>query len=211
MPASYSTIPCAHCATLFTPRFYNQIFCTRGCYASAHGASQSVQKAANRANGLCSCGAIPQDGFKECLKCKTAGAEKISRQRADLRAQNLCGECREPSTESGPYCAKCKPIRNQRNVSADQKLRTRLLEAYGHACSCCGEKRREFLALDHIYGRANDHPKYLSGSGMCRWIAKQGFPKDKYRLLCHNCNFSRGVYGHCPHEREREELLAKAS
>ena len=30
-----------------------------------------------------------------------------------------------------------------------------------------------------------------------------GFPKDKYRLLCHNCNQSMGWYGYCPHQKEK--------
>jgi hypothetical protein len=41
----------------------------------------------------------------------------------------------------------------------------------------------------------------LIGRGFYMWLKRQGFPRDDFRLLCHNCNHARGSYGHCPHER----------
>lgn len=35
-------------------------------------------------------------------------------------------------------------------------------------------------------------------------LKKIGFPKDRYRLLCYNCNMSRGRYGYCPHQLQME-------
>lgn len=31
---------------------------------------------------------------------------------------------------------------------------------------------------------------------------KQNFPKDEYQLLCMNCNFAKGLYSGCPHQRQ---------
>ncbi len=81
------------------------------------------------------------------------------------------------------------------------RLRQRILEAYGHACECCGESRREFLGIDHVKGGGTQQRREgLSGVRLYNTMIESGFPKDEYRLLCHNCNLSKGFYGHCPHE-----------
>lgn len=78
------------------------------------------------------------------------------------------------------------------------KLRQDLLDAYGHKCACCGETTDEFLELDHINGGGNKHRK-LETKDLYSLLKKQGYPKDKYRLLCANCNHSLGMKGYCPH------------
>jgi hypothetical protein len=32
-------------------------------------------------------------------------------------------------------------------------------------------------------------------------LRRDNYP-DGYRVLCANCNFSRGIHGYCPHEHE---------
>ena len=86
-------------------------------------------------------------------------------------------------------------------------LRERVLAAYGHKCECCGEDRKEFLALDHIDGGGQKHRRSLGlsgGTGFHRWLEKNNYPPT-IRILCHNCNCALGFYGYCPHEREREK------
>jgi hypothetical protein len=71
---------------------------------------------------------------------------------------------------------------------------------YGNMCACCGEANTEFLAFDHINGGGYQHRK----SGVCKlssWLVRNNFPEG-FRVLCHNCNMSRGLYGYCPHERK---------
>jgi hypothetical protein len=72
------------------------------------------------------------------------------------------------------------------------------------------EENREKIRLWHD-GAA--HRKELLSRGIARGntttsvyddVIKQGFPKDRFRLLCHNCNCARGYYGYCPHEKEKE-------
>ena len=88
-------------------------------------------------------------------------------------------------------------------------LRNDLLRAYGGTCKCCGESRPEFLSLDHTNGDGSAHRKEIGGSQRAggsktyTWLKQHGFPQDRFRLLCHNCNLARGLYGYCPHERER--------
>jgi hypothetical protein len=75
-------------------------------------------------------------------------------------------------------------------------------------CQCCGEIRDEFLTLDHINGRKS-HEKGMYDFTLYRHILderKNGIDITKsYRVLCINCNFSLGMRGYCPHERERED------
>lgn len=91
-----------------------------------------------------------------------------------------------------------------------KKQRLIVLEHYGGSppkCDCCGEKTYEFLALDHVNGKGRkDRLMASKGYGgsqhLHRQLIKSGFPKG-FRVLCHNCNCSRGYYGFCPHERKK--------
>lgn len=53
-------------------------------------------------------------------------------------------------------------------------------------CLACRARRQRLHAAIRIY----------------RAVELAGFPPT-YRLLCHNCNMARGLYGTCPHEAER--------
>ena len=85
-----------------------------------------------------------------------------------------------------------------------QALRNEVIDAYGGKCACCGETHREFLSIDHIEGGGGSHRRTLAETGnysrkLYPFLKAEGFPKDKYRLLCMNCNWARMMYGHCPH------------
>lgn len=85
------------------------------------------------------------------------------------------------------------------------ELRRRVLDAYGGMCECCGESRIEFLTLDHSLKDGNVHARKVGGRGTRLYsdIVKKGFPKDcGYRVLCMNCNWSIGLWGYCPHNRD---------
>jgi hypothetical protein len=78
------------------------------------------------------------------------------------------------------------------------------IKRYGGKCACCGESRREFLAIDHIDGGGEKHRKELGmrgGANFYGYLKSQGYPAG-YRVLCHNCNQSLGSYGYCPHAKE---------
>lgn len=94
--------------------------------------------------------------------------------------------------------------------ASKRKLRLEMIAAYGGKCNCCGEIEPKFLAVDHIYNdgaeeRRRNHG--LRGAEFVRLLREKGWPKDRYRLLCHNCNMSRSFYGQCPHELERRRAL----
>jgi hypothetical protein len=106
----------------------------------------------------------------------------------------------------------------RRNDARKRKLK--LIAAYGGKCACCGEKEMEFLTIDHIDGRGvhfrtnRDYESKLSEEtrktrkvvigdqiAFFKFLEKNGFPKDDYRLLCMNCNWATGKWGYCPHQR----------
>lgn len=78
-----------------------------------------------------------------------------------------------------------------------------MLEAYGAFCHCpgCNATAVEFLTLEHLSGGGGKHRKKKGAHGVYLELRKQGWPKDKYTVLCMNCNFAKGKYGYCPHDR----------
>ena len=92
-----------------------------------------------------------------------------------------------------------------RNKEYWKKQKQLVLDQYGSICSCCGEHRVEFLTIDHINGGGHQHRESLKkkGKNFLFWLINNNFPEG-YQVLCMNCNFSKGLFGYCPHERERE-------
>jgi hypothetical protein len=82
-----------------------------------------------------------------------------------------------------------------------KEMRRIVIEHYGGKCFCCGEEIYEFLAIDHVYGTTK--VTRMVGAELYRFILKNNFPAD-FRVSCHNCNMSRGVYGYCPHQKLRD-------
>src|ERR1019366_6337475 len=147
-------------------------------------------------------------------------SEQNKRQYMRRIALGLCRACGiekpEPGKKLGKACLKAK-LENYYNNREHQltmqrryadKLRTLVFDAYGGPeCACCGETRREFLQLDHMNGDGAAHRRAIKNGStttvMLRWLLKRGFPPG-FRVLCSNCNFSIGIRGYCPHEKERE-------
>lgn len=90
------------------------------------------------------------------------------------------------------------------------KAKADCIAAYGGKCACCGEHRPEFMTADHVDGGGRKHRQSINSISFWYWLRKNGFPKDKYRLLCMNCNMSLGRLGYCPHDREREALAVSS-
>ncbi len=88
------------------------------------------------------------------------------------------------------------------------KVRGEVIAAYGGRCTCCGEDTPEFLTIDHIYNDGAAHRKTIGNgktsqgsSEMYPWLKRNGFPKDRFQLLCMNCNCAKAWFGTCPHQR----------
>jgi 5-methylcytosine-specific restriction endonuclease McrA len=92
----------------------------------------------------------------------------------------------------------------RKKLAANKTAKLEGIAAYGGKCACCGESRIEFLTLDHIHGRASE-PRRITGLKAWARLKARGWPKDNYQLLCFNCNWAKGAYGHCPHQDRRDD------
>lgn len=110
------------------------------------------------------------------------------------------------------YCIECRRAKDSARVALirdelrrrqrDRKVYIRLyvLFEYGGRCACCGETEPKMLAIDHIEGGGKKHRNSRDvGRNIATWLVRNGLP-DGFRVLCHNCNFARGIFGGCPHE-----------
>lgn len=113
-----------------------------------------------------------------------------------MNSEKLCTKChKNPRRYINKRCKECSAEEAKKSM---RRLREKFIKIYGGKCNCCGEKHFEFLALDHVHGDGAAHRK---GKGPYRILkeAIESFGDGRFRLLCHNCNFAIGKYGHCPH------------
>lgn len=90
---------------------------------------------------------------------------------------------------------------NARKRAAASKME--MLQAYGGKCACCGETEIVFLTTDHIFGGGRKHSN--GSHSLRRWLRERGWPKDKFQLLCINCNLGKAIIGICPHKLSPDE------
>lgn len=144
------------------------------------------------------------------------------------KACRLCGEVlletesnfhyRKDTERFDTACNRCLAARarvyaNRRNAKNrdrengktrwyNQNLRALVIREYGAKCACCGESESMFLGLDHINNDGGEERRRIGKNNIStyRYVRDLGFPKDRYQLLCHNCNLAKGFYGECPHK-----------
>lgn len=85
------------------------------------------------------------------------------------------------------------------------RLRSEMISAYGNKCSCCGEDQNLFLQLDHIHNDGYlERSQHKTSTKLFARLKRAGWPKDRYQLLCANCNFGKMMNGGtCPHTNDR--------
>jgi len=71
-----------------------------------------------------------------------------------------------------------------------ENVRHEMIEAYGGKCVVCRENDPIVLVLDHIDDDAWED-KRVGGYNLYLQLRRQGWPKGRYQLLCHNCNFRK--------------------
>lgn len=75
------------------------------------------------------------------------------------------------------------------------------VKAYGGRCYCCGETSVAFLTLDHIKGGGYKERAIVGrGTQMYLKAKREGYPRDKYRCACMNCNLATSQGRICPHQ-----------
>ena len=144
---------------------------------------------------------------KKCGKCKRNRLIKFfyTYQRKGSDKISIGGKCKECHIEIGK---KYYPATNDRK----KKRKYLVLSHYSGGqpkCACCEEKNIEFLQLDHKNNDGNEHRKLMNGirgSKIYYWCIINGFP-EIFRVLCANCNFSKGAFGYCPHRNLPEDKI----
>ena len=155
---------------------------------------------------------------KKVKKCKIKNCNKdhqalglcklhYERQRIYGRTSKLenfnCMGCGIETVNKNNDTTKIKELKNCCSFCYKKELRNLIIKKLGNKCSCCGEKIRAFLDIDHIKGegykiRKNNNTgiSYYHDIYLDRGLRK------KYRVLCRNCNW--GVYAGpnktCPHK-----------
>lgn len=154
-----------------------------------------------------------------CRDCKAANVrryravgepvlEKINRKDKPVK---VCCVCKVELTAEnwttglrsiGKYV--CRTCRSRGSRVVQRRVKFEVMEKYGGKCLCCGETSLEFLCIDHINGGGSRELRTsgLSNTSFYRQLLRE-VKRDDLRVLCHNCNFSFGAYGYCPHEVER--------
>ena len=104
--------------------------------------------------------------------------------------------------------ARLREKRNEDLKKKSRKYRQEFLDAYGRVCTCCGETNEEFLTAEHLPNRWGRELKAMhekgkaTGTYVYRLLKKLNWPKRGITVLCINCNYSRGMYGYCPHNKK---------
>jgi hypothetical protein len=137
-----------------------------------------------------------------CIECIKAASLILYQKQ---RRKSICVSCSAPVlTGNSPLCPVC---RKKQNAHARVLRSTSKFVVFNHyggfVCSCCGTTEPEFLTLEHLNGGGTKHRREVGyGSDFYRWIIKNNFPPG-YAILCMNCNFAKGKYGYCPHQKTK--------
>lgn len=147
----------------------------------AVGLFGSIEKPAQY---VCSKGHVNPDRYVggNCIPCARSNALEYAKANPPTREQ--------------------KDRSNARMVKLNRAVKLHMVNAYGGVCKCCGEDEIEFITIGHIFNDGNEEKK-LHGTGVrfYKYLRSIGYPQDRYRLECWNCNSAKGSYGYCPHEK----------
>lgn len=103
----------------------------------------------------------------------------------------------------GAYKNRCHACYSRRYRS---KLKYDFFSAYGKACTCCGESDFRFLTFEHLNADGNIHRETLNEQQIMAEARRENYPKDKYTVLCFNCNCGKSCNnGICPHKCQTKE------
>lgn len=130
------------------------------------------------------------------------------------------------SSKKSAWCKKCHAAKARRKYASRNSawrknnrerlrefrhaLTVEMVTAYGGECQCpgCDETNPMFLTLEHRDGSGKEHRERQSNTHQLLLELKRlGWPKDRYTLLCYNCNCGsiRNYYKYgyylCPHDK----------
>lgn len=139
------------------------------------------------------------------LTWKQRNREAVNARRRELYAQNP-EKHRDRQRQYKRGDAKSNVLEANRKWLSKYRadLRAAMIAEYGGCCACCGETVQQFLQLDHIQNDGHlDRKAHKTSAKLIAHLKKSGWPKDRYQLLCANCNFGKLMNGGaCPHKME---------
>jgi len=136
----------------------------------------------------------------------TSDTERIEKTRAANRAEGLCA-CGSVPVIGRKCCNSCLMRARISNRLSKNKRKREAFDAYGGpVCVCCKEDEYDFMTIDHINGGGGAHRKEIGNYSIYFWLKKNGYPPG-FQVLCFSCNFAKGHFGMCPHERRRQNAL----
>jgi hypothetical protein len=119
--------------------------------------------------------------------------------------------CNRHDNGKTQYCQKHVDYRAAAFHKKAEQVKRETFQAYGGAkCSCCGEPELWVLELDH---KNNDGSKeraalrqkglHTGGYSFYSYLKSRGYPnKDRYKVLCSNCNLYKHLMGEpCYHKK----------
>ena len=148
---------------------------------------------------------------KPCHKSIAAGWAKKNKRKVAADARKRYRESPEKHrTATAKWRKDHREAEKKRARDRFRNLHAVCIEGLGAACACCGEPRRTMLEIDHIGGGGNEHRRRSGGSvGTYNEIILSGFPRNRFQVLCANCNQSkRRNIGVCEHASERYKTSA---
>ena len=126
--------------------------------------------------------------------CRDCGLSKpLDELAPDIRSKygrkNLCTLCAAKRMREQRAKPTSKHLEKHREYR--KKLRLEIIEKLGGICVVCGQDKEPYLQIDHVCNDGNAHRKQVGQEGVYNDIKRQGFPKDKYQILCANCHLAK--------------------
>jgi hypothetical protein len=146
--------------------------------------------------GVCNC----QDSKSDTLQIRTytRKSKNINIKFGPLE-EKKCTDCsvllddinfqKHACTKKGHLKYVCKSCSLERQSNYRLQRRKLVLEEYGNKCVQCSYSKPMALEIDHIYNDGNIERKDKKIKCFYRHVIQQNFPKDKYQILCCNCNY----------------------
>ena len=129
--------------------------------------------------------------------CKSCGSTEAIQKWSRGRCYSTCRRCALKRTERWRKSSNGLVYMLRKSRSWYARTRSRVISELGGACACCGESEKLFLEVDHIH---NDGYAERKGNLLYRRVLAAGCPRDRYQVLCSNCNQGkRRNAGVCPH------------
>ena len=95
-----------------------------------------------------------------------------------------------------------------------RRKRREAINGLGGVCEGCGCEEFAVLTVDHIHGGGCAHRRALNGNGnrangaiFYNAILREGLPRDKYRVLCWNCQHKAKVGYPLPNKMADPRLI----